>query len=65
MARPGRKEEQLSPEQQQVSPCGQVLRRSFWAYRQLDMFQEEQTAKALNPYARHLQRMRAMREQQA
>lgn len=65
MAREGRKEEQLSPRQQQLSPRGQVLRRSFWAYRQLDMFQVQQANEARNPYAQHLQRMRAMREQQA
>ena len=60
MARPG----QLLPAQQQASPRAQVLRRSFWTYRQLDMFQLEQTSRALNPYARHLQRLRNMRAQE-
>lgn len=58
MARAERKEEH------QAQPRAQVLRRSFWAYRQLDMFQLEQTSRALNPYARHLQRLRDMRAQE-
>lgn len=58
MAREGRKQEN------QGQPRAQVLRRSFWAYRQLDMFQAEQASRALNPYAQHLQRMRAMRDQE-
>lgn len=59
MAREGRKHED------QAQPRTQVLRRSFWAYRQLDMFQAEATARSLNPYARHLQRLRDMRAQES
>lgn len=58
MALEGRKQ------QKQVQPRAAALRRSFAAYRQLDLFQVEPAANALNPYARHLQRMRAMRDQE-
>lgn len=56
--------EQVLPAQQQQSPRAQVLRRSFWAERQLDLFAAARLDNPLNPYARHLQRMRDMRAQE-
>ena len=60
MAREGRKEEH------QAQPRAVVLRRSYWAYRQLDLFAGQPAPRldSQNPYARHLQRMRDMRAQE-
>ncbi len=42
-----------------------VLRRSYWSHRQLDLFvSQAPRLDSLNPYARHLQRMRDMRAQE-
>jgi hypothetical protein len=54
----------------EATPRAAVLRRSFWAHRQLDMFvsaPQGATARssALEPYVHHLDHLRANRDQEA
>lgn len=54
----------------EATPRAQLLRRSFWAHRQLDMFTsapQGATARSSStePYAQHLDQLRAQRGQEA
>lgn len=56
---------QANPKQQKREV---VLSRGHWTKRQLDLFESPAPARLANPnnpYAQHLLRMRAMREQEA